>query len=94
MIWCLMQNAGADLIVGDAWIDLEKAKVRKATKLRFTHGQIYANNYGGGGSTYLQMWETPLNIQPVVIYGYSGMCPNANNCPVPAGFRAVGDSAC
>lgn len=79
---------GTDVIMGSCTIDLAKAGVRKASKLRFTHGNVFATSYGGGPES-LQTYPTPAMLSEVYIYGYASACPDENNCPVPAGFVPV-----
>lgn len=79
---------GEQLIVGTAFIDLEQAKVRKANKLRFTHGNRFDTYFAGQGQS-LPLHPTPVTISRVFLFGYSGMCPNRDNCPIPAGFAPM-----
>lgn len=79
---------GTDVIVGSATFDLAKTGVRKASKLRFTHGNNFASGFGGQQGS-LQTYPTPLMLTAVQIFGYASACPSSNNCPVPAGFLPV-----
>lgn len=81
-------DPGVQVAIGSITIDLERALVNKATKLRFTHGNVYKTNYGGG-NPILQTQPTPLTLDRVFVFGYSGVCPDANRCPIPAGFAPV-----
>ncbi len=81
-------DPGVQVALGTITIDLEKAKVNKATKLRFTHGNVFRTNYAGGQSI-LQTQPTPLTLDRVFIFGYAGTCPDAGRCPIPAGFSPV-----
>ena len=83
-----INRGGADLLVGTFTVDLEKAGVNKASYLRITHGNLYANYYAGLGQT-LQIYPTPLNIDRIMIFGYAGVCPDRKNCPIPAGLAPV-----
>lgn len=84
----IINYQGEKLIVGSAFIDLEKAKVRKASKLRFTHGNRFDVYFAGQGQS-LPLNPTPVTISRVFIFGYSGACPDKDNCPVPAGFAPM-----
>jgi hypothetical protein len=79
---------GTDVIVGSCTIDLAKAGVRKASKLRFTHGNFFASSYSGSKQV-LSTYPTPVLLPAVYLYGYASVCPNENTCPVPAGFSPV-----
>lgn len=79
---------GTDMIQGTCSIDLEKAKVRKASKLRFTHGNTFSSAYSGGDKV-LSTYPTSVLLPAVYLLGFSSVCPNEDNCPVPAGFAPV-----
>jgi hypothetical protein len=79
---------GSDVILGSATFDLAKLGVRKASKLRFTHGNNFAGAFGGQQAS-LTPYPTPLMLNAVYIFGYASMCPSPDNCPVPAGFMPV-----
>jgi Flp pilus assembly protein TadG len=81
-------NGGSSLIMGTCTIDLAKAHVRKASKLRFTHGNVFSSSYAGSQPT-LSTYPTPAMLTAVYIFGYASACPDNNNCPIPAGFLPV-----
>ena len=81
-------GAGTRLMLGTFTIDLGAAKVNKATQLRITHGNIFTSFYAGQDQI-LQVYPTPLNVDRIMIFGYAGVCPNKDNCPIPAGFSPV-----
>lgn len=79
---------GNPALIGTAMIDLAAAGVRKASSLRFVHGNDY-NSYNAGVLNPAPTGPTPLVIQRVMLFGYAGACVNAQTCPVPAGFVPV-----
>lgn len=81
-------NDGTDVITGSCTIDLAKAGVRKASKLRFTHGNVFNSSYSGSQPS-LSTYPTPAMMTSVYIFGYSSVCPSPDNCPIPAGFLPV-----
>lgn len=81
---------GTQVIFGTAIIDLTDAGVRKASKLRFTHGNDYRSfNRITGVENPPPTAPTPLRIKRILVFGYSSACATTDNCPVPAGFMPV-----
>ncbi len=78
---------GTRAIVGSAIIDLAQAGVRKASVLRFVHG----NNFSVFNAGVLQTANStnPLVIQRVMLFGYAGACVDDKTCAIPAGFVPV-----
>lgn len=79
---------GTNAIIGTAMIDIAKAGVRKASKLRITHGNDFTF-YSNDGTTASFTTPTPLIINRIMLFGYAGNCVNSDLCPVPAGFAPV-----
>ena len=83
-----ISSGGSRLLIGSAFIDLNKAGVNKATKLRFTHGNRFDTYYAGKGHS-IPLYPTAVTLDRVFIFGFAGNCPDANNCPVPVGFAPM-----
>lgn len=79
---------GTRIFYGSTVYDLSQAGVRKASRLRFTHGNEFSL-YSSGTLQAAPAAPTPLTFQRVMLYGYAGTCANANTCPIPAGFMPV-----
>lgn len=79
---------GEQVIYGTAMIDIGKAGVHKATKLRFTHCNLF-DSYNKGVLNPKAAAPTPLEIKRVMLFGYAGTCVSATNCGIPAGFTPV-----
>jgi hypothetical protein len=79
---------GEQALYGSAVFDLNKAGVRKGSKIRITH----ANNFDIYNTGTLQpppTVATPLEIRKIMLFGYSGTCANSTTCSIPAGFSPV-----
>ena len=79
---------GEKVIYGTALIDMEKAGVGKATKLRFTHDNLF-DSFNKGVLNPKATAPDPLIIQRVMIFGYAGACVSSTSCGVPAGFSPM-----
>jgi len=79
---------GVQALYGTAMIDIGKAGVRKASKLRFTHSNNF-DTYNQGALGPVPTAPNPLIIQRVMLFGYAASCVSATNCGVPAGFDPV-----
>jgi hypothetical protein len=79
-----------NLIYGSATFDLGKARVNKATKLRFTHGNNFVNGYFNAGVPMpYDTTPRPLIIKRVMIFNYAAACVSPTYCTIPAGFVPV-----
>jgi hypothetical protein len=79
---------GMPVIYGTAVIDLAKAGVRKASKLRITHCNQFDFYNAGAGPTPTPT-ATPLTIRRILMFGYAGACVDDKTCSIPAGFAPV-----
>jgi hypothetical protein len=83
---------GVQVIYGTAIIDLAKAGVRKASKIRITHANANPFDYydHGVGPTPLPATAQTLPfIKRIMIFGYAGACVKESVCPIPAGFVPI-----
>lgn len=84
---------GTQVIYGTVIIDLGKAGVRKAGKIRITHANANPFDYydhGAGPMPLPASAQTVPFIKRIMIFGYSGACVKESVCPIPAGFVPVG----
>lgn len=79
---------GTLVIYGTAIIDLQKAGVHKANKIRITHSNVFEAEDATGVIAPLAA-ATPLTIQRVMLFGYAGLCSAPQSCGIPAGFEPV-----
>jgi len=79
---------GVKVIYGTAMIDIGKAGVRKASKIRFTHDNQF-DSYNKGVLNPTAAAPDPLIIQRMMLFGYAGTCVDSSNCGIPAGFVPV-----
>ena len=77
-----------DVIYGGCRVDLEEARVNKATSIRITDDGIYDAYYGDRHFIYTDGLVENV-LERIEIYGYASACPVAGACPVPAGFEAI-----
>jgi len=71
---------------GNLLIDMNAAGVSKASMLKVSDDGNYTSTING--TTYLNTKPPGTRIDRISVFGYSSLCPNANTCPVPAGFSA------
>ncbi len=83
----IVNRNGVEYIYGTAFIDLEKAGVRKASKLKFVDDGVY--NALIGGDQYIDTQPVPTIISRVMLFGFAGACPKADYCSPPHGFERV-----
>lgn len=76
---------GATVIYGAAVIDMGQAGVNKASRLRITHGNDFVW-YNNGAEQMPSLVPKPLIIDRISIFGFSRLCPDAANCPLPYGY--------
>jgi hypothetical protein len=84
----LLTVNGVQVLYGTAMIDIGKAGVRKASKLRFTHANNF-DSYNLGVLNPAPTAPNPLVIRKVMLFGYAGTCVSPTSCGVPAGFDVV-----
>jgi hypothetical protein len=80
---------GQQVIYGTAMVDIGRVGVRKATKLRITHCNLFNAFNKGVLKPKAIALPDPLIIQRVMIFGYAGTCVSATSCGIPAGFTPV-----
>lgn len=79
---------GMQVIYGTAIIDMNRAGVRKANKIRITHCNQFDFYNAGAGPTPTPT-GTPLIIKRMMLFGYASACVDDKTCTVPAGFAPV-----
>lgn len=79
---------GMQVIYGTAIIDMAKAGVRKANRIRITHCNQFDYYNAGAGPTPTPA-GTPLTIQRIMLFGYASACVDDKTCAIPAGFAPV-----